>query len=261
MRPTPRLLRRPGFVRRSLDEFLRLSNVAVNLEGLREATKPYHLVSFDSPASIDRCKTMSDRDIGGFSTAHLDFVPGGSASTRDTHHDADAPPHARFHGRISTQLPASSPQVQRTGYAAWRTLDRGASLWGRLLWDTSPYRYLALHVKSDGRAYFVNVQTDSVVPTDIHQHRLFAQRPGEWETVLIPWDDFVRTNYGRVVEPRHEMLRQKVRTVGIGSTDRVVGPFELRVAGIWATNGLEKERGETGEVEKIRGEQVRWTPE
>lgn len=39
-----------------------------------------------------------------------------------------------------------------------------------------------------------------------------------------------------VVEPQREMLRQKVRSIGIGLTDRVPGPFELRVADMWATN-------------------------
>jgi hypothetical protein len=35
--------------------------------------------------------------------------------------------------------------------------------------------YLALRIKSDGRRYTVNVQTDAVVETDIHQHRLYTR--------------------------------------------------------------------------------------
>ena len=79
------------------------------------------------------------------------------------------------------------------------------------------------------------------MPTDLHQHRLYARRAGEWETVLIKWNEFVRTNYGVVVEPQTEMLRQKVRTVGIGLIDRVPGPFDLAVGSVWATNGLSDE--------------------
>lgn len=82
----------------------------------------------------------------------------------------------------------------------------------------------------------MNVQTESIVHTDIHQHRLYAQRPGEWETILIKWDEFVRTNHGEVVEPQTEILTQKVRTVGIGLTDRVPGPFDLAINKVWATN-------------------------
>lgn len=127
--------------------------------------------------------------------------------------------------------------MQRTGYAAWRTADRLPTMFGRSLWDVDSYGYLALRVRSDGRSYLINVQTDSMVaPTDLHQHRLFAQRPGQWETVVVPWSDFVRTNHGFVVEPQTELLRQRVRSVGLGLTDRVPGPFELCVARLWATN-------------------------
>lgn len=129
--------------------------------------------------------------------------------------------------------------MERTGYAAWKTKDRPPTIFGQSLWDIDPYTYLALRIKSDGRSYLVNVQTESIVPSDLHQHRLFTSRPGEWETVLIAWNDFVRTNHGFVVEPQDEMLRQKVRTVGIGLTDRVPGPFNLCIERIWATNDIE----------------------
>lgn len=204
---------------------------AIKQEGLHVPTKPYHLIDFSDPATISACKTMSDADGGGFSKVFLDYVPKTSGE----------PAHARFHGNISTELPPDRPHIQRSGYAAWRNKDRGATIFGKSLWDIDPYVYLALRVKSDGRKYFVNIQTESIVPTDIHQHRLYARRPGEWETVLINWNEFVRTNYGTVVEPQNEMLRQKVRSVGIGSIDRVPGPFDLAIAGVWATNGLSDE--------------------
>ena len=169
---------------------------------------------------------MADRDIGGFSTVALDHVPAEGA----------APAHARFHGTISTALPTDRPDVQRSGYAGWRNRDLRPTLLGKRIWNTEPYRFLALRVKSDGRKYLVNVQTESIVPTDLHQHRLYARRPGEWETVVIRWDEFVRTNYGHVVEPQHEMLRRKVKSVGLSLTDRVPGPYDLCIAQIWCTN-------------------------
>lgn len=169
---------------------------------------------------------MSDADVGGFSTVGLDYIPPTGSEQA----------HARFHGIISIELPAQRPHIQRTGYAAWRNYDRRATIFGKSLWDVDPYTYLGLRVRCDGRKYFVNVQTETVVPTDIHQHRLYARRPGEWETVLIKWTDFVRTNHGVVVEPQMEMLRQKVRTIGVGLIDRIPGPYDLAIERIWATN-------------------------
>lgn len=169
---------------------------------------------------------MSDADMGGFSTVSFDFIPASST----------APPHLRFHGQISNELPPNRPEIQRSGYAAWRTRDMGRNLFGKGLWDLDPYSYIALKVKSDSRRYFVNVQTDSIVPTDLHQHRLYAQKPGQWETVVVPISEFVRTNHGMVVEPQSDMMRQKVRSVGIGLIDRTPGPFDLCIAEVYATN-------------------------
>jgi NADH dehydrogenase [ubiquinone] 1 alpha subcomplex assembly factor 1 len=203
-----------------------LTSTALKLEGLSAPTKPYPLILFDSQDAIMRCKRMSDKDIGGFSSANLDFH---SATSNE-------PAHARFHGTISTELPKDQPHVQRTGYAGWRTLDRGFTIFGKSLWDVDSYAYLAIQFKSDGRKYFVNVQTESIVPTDIHQHRLYSKTPGEWETILIKWNEFVRTNHGQVVEPQREMLTQKVRTVGNALIDRLPGPYDLSISKVWATN-------------------------
>ncbi|KAI9749821.1 MAG: hypothetical protein M1815_002244 [Lichina confinis] len=230
MRVSPALLGR-GFFGRSLEEFKRLSRIAIHQEGLRVPTSAFPLMTFDQPSKIKDCKSFSDADTGGFSKVNLDFVPA----------KENEPSHAYFHGSISTELPKDQPEIVRSGYAAWRTLDRKFTVFGKSLWDIDPYLYLALRIKSDGRKYFVNVQTESIVPTDLHQHRLYAKHPGEWETVLINWHDFVRTNHGVVVEPQSEMLRQKVRTVGIGLTDRVPGDYHIRIARLWATNGLTEE--------------------
>jgi NADH dehydrogenase [ubiquinone] 1 alpha subcomplex assembly factor 1 len=239
----------PGFWKRSMDEFKRQAKIAIRMEGLHSPTKPFTLIKFDKEDSIPRCKIMCDSDMGGFSKAALTFVPGTTTSTLEEESSSSEkssstavegtpsePAHALFKGSISTELPHNRPNVQRSGYAAWRTQDRGLSLFGKLLWDIDPYAFLTLKVKSDGRKYFVNIQTESIVPTDLHQHLLPCAKPGEWETVTIPFSAFVRTNFGMVVEPQREMMRQKVRSIGIGLIDRVPGPFELRIADVFATN-------------------------
>jgi NADH dehydrogenase [ubiquinone] 1 alpha subcomplex assembly factor 1 len=204
----------------------RLTCAALKLEGLKSPTKAFPLIHFEQPDDIERCKRMSDKDIGGFSTADFEYKPATQSE----------PSHARFHGKISTQLPQNQPHIQRTGYAGWRTLDRGSTIFGKSLWDVDMYNFIAIQFKSDGRKYFVNVQTESIVPTDIHQHLLHSKTPGEWELLLIRWSEFVRTNHGQVVEPQREMLTQKVRTVGMSLIDRIPGPFDLSISKIWATN-------------------------
>jgi len=248
----------PGFWRRSMDEFKRQANIAVRLEGLSKPTRPFPMLDFAQEEGINRCKVMSDKDMGGFTKASLTWQRGdgrssplgqetrSGGSTEGLTESTGEPAHALFKGSISTELPPNRPEIQRSGYAAFRTRDRGASLFGKLLHDIDPYSYLALRIKSDNRKYFVNIQTESIVPTDLHQHLLPSYTHGEWETVVIPLSAFVRTNYGMVVEPQREMLRQKVRSVGIGLIDRVSGPFELRVSGIWATNQPPKREVDSG---------------
>jgi NADH dehydrogenase [ubiquinone] 1 alpha subcomplex assembly factor 1 len=208
-----------------------LTSIALKLEGLSTPRKAFPLVRFGEAEDLKTCKKMSDKDIGGYSTANFDHYPVTQTE----------PAHARFHGTISTQLPHNQPHIQRTGYAGFRTLERGRTIFGPSFWDVSLYGYLALQFKSDGRKYFVNVQTDSIVPTDIHQHLLHSKTPGEWETILIKWSEFVRTNHGQVVEPQREMLTQKVRTVGISLIDRIPGPYDLSIGNIWATNATEED--------------------
>jgi NADH dehydrogenase [ubiquinone] 1 alpha subcomplex assembly factor 1 len=175
---------------------------------------------------------MSDADAGGFSKAELSYVPSTPSS----------PSHALFHGSISTALPRAPSKLPISGYAGFRTRDRQAHLFGKGFWNLDPYMYIALRVKSDGRAYLVNVQTDSIEVTDLHQHRLYTRTPGEWETVLININEFVRTNDGRLVDPQTDMMRERVNSVGVSLTDRRPGKFELCVERIWATNGLEEEK-------------------
>ncbi|KAL2831239.1 complex I intermediate-associated protein 30-domain-containing protein [Aspergillus cavernicola] len=281
----------PGFFRRSVEELSRVSKFIWNLESLQTPTKPYHLLDFEDESTVAGCKTMADRAVGGFSTASLDHIPADPST--------NTPAHARFHGRISTRLP-DNWRVERTGYAAFRNQDRGLWLFGRLYWDLDQHYYLALRVKSDGRRYTVNIQTDTIVETDIHQHRLYtrhhrespsssssnplsplsspeaaklpekaeakypggipsslsdipppstvmssamATTPGStgWQTILLPLNSFVRTNHGLVVEPQTSMIRQRVKSIGIGSTDRIEGPYDLRIHRIWATNGMSEE--------------------
>ncbi|KAH7176277.1 complex I intermediate-associated protein 30-domain-containing protein [Dactylonectria macrodidyma] len=254
-----------GLFGRSMDELRRRTQIAVSFEAIKGATAPRPLYDFNDPSAVRDCVVMSDRSIGGFSKSNLEYTTSTesqAASNASPAASATPSSFARFYGNISTRLPNDLPSIERTGFAGFRTPDQRPTLFGRAMWDIDPFVYLAMRVKSDGRAYFVNLQTESVEPSDLHQHRLFPKRPGQWETILIKWNDFVRTNHGFVVEPQTEMLRQKVLSVGIGLTDRTEGPFELCIERVWATNVPEEveatDLSGEGELRNRKGEKVRW---
>ncbi|PNY22675.1 Complex I intermediate-associated protein 30, mitochondrial [Tolypocladium capitatum] len=262
MRSTRPLLAR-GFLARSVDELRRRSSIAWRLEAVKGPQGPRPLYDFRTAERVRGCILMSDNLIGGRSSSSLDHAsPGEADGASDGAGPSPPASYARFHGFISTSLPPDRPNVQRSGYAAFRTPDQPPTLFGKSLWDIDPYTYLAMRIKSDGRAYFINLQTEAVEPTDLHQHRLFAKRPGQWETVMVKWNDFVRTNYGFVVEPQTELLRQKVRSVGVGLTDRVEGPFELCIERVWATNqvaeGATVVKSHGSELKNRKGERIQW---
>ncbi|SOV04668.1 related to complex I intermediate-associated protein CIA30 precursor, mitochondrial [Ustilago sp. UG-2017a] len=70
-----------------------------------------------------------------------------------------------------------------------------------------------------GPKFFVNVQTDGPVTSDLFQHRLYLHenKGSDWQTVIIPFDDFVLTNTGQVSNSQVSMMREKIRTVGISA--------------------------------------------
>ena len=76
----------------------------------------------------------------------------------------------------------------------------------------------------------------------------------------------MRTNHGIVVEPQREMLKQKIRTVGIGLIDRIPGKFDLSIERIWGTNKEEElfkedDRLEEGQLKSKHGQKIKWSEE
>lgn len=65
------------------------------------------------------------------------------------------------------------------------------TLFGELTDDVSNHEYLALRVRALGHprtrnSYFVNLQTDGPITTDLWQHRLFFRRDdGDWEDIFV----------------------------------------------------------------------------
>lgn len=176
--------------------------------------------------SLDNILIRSDQEIGGYSTAAFDI-------TNNTGH---------FHGNLNLDLPKNNPEITRSGYAMFRTKDQKESwLSGSNYWDWSNYQSLALRVKGDNRKYLVNIQANTPLVTDLFQHRLFLDKPGEWETVVIPLNDFVMTNWG-VIQDGSEINKSEVKTIGIGLLDKTYGPFNLYIDWIKVLTEAEVEK-------------------
>ncbi|KIL64262.1 hypothetical protein M378DRAFT_163511 [Amanita muscaria Koide BX008] len=183
--------------------------------------------------------TGCDADIGGTSTVHLDLdeSPKNNASIgrRAT---------GVFWGDMRLDVKADVEGKIRGGYAGFRNKSR-PTFFGNLTEDVSHHRYLSLRLRLAGdpsthNSYFVNIQTDSPHSSDLWQHRLYFQRQDNvWEDILIPFDNFVRTNSGEVSEVQIKMDKERVRSIGIsllGGNSGSVGKYELGVDSIRMVN-------------------------
>lgn len=178
--------------------------------------------------SLSKVMTRCDKEMGGFSSVHFDLDPETNAG--------------HFHGYLNLDLPKDNPEITRSGYAMFRTKDQKESwLSGDSYWDWSEYSLLVLRVKGDRRKYLVNIQANTPLVTDLFQHRLFLNHPGEWETVVIPLSDFVMTNWG-VIQDGSELNKAEVKTVGVGLLDKQYGPYSLKVDWIKVMTGVEVEK-------------------
>ncbi|KAK6353407.1 NADH dehydrogenase (ubiquinone) complex I, assembly factor 1 [Orbilia brochopaga] len=260
-RPTfARLYQEPGFWRRSLMH-LRWETKKI-LDGAYIAPKDEDLYLFNADDAVtrDRIVVMTDQSEGGHSTADFAIV--------EEQRPADPPPppntpsyrptiprvYGIFHGTISSKLPnqKNRPDVNRSGYAGFKTAELGRTILGKRNYDLDRYHMLAMRVKTDHRTYFINVQTDGISEDALHQHRLFVRRPGEWETIVIQPDAFVRTLDGVMSHDQTAMITRRITTVGFSTTDRIEGPFKLCVHSIWATNQAPADAVEAVEVDGKR---------
>ncbi|ODV73111.1 CIA30 family protein, partial [Cyberlindnera jadinii NRRL Y-1542] len=195
------------------------------------------LISFKNPEQLSGLITRSDQELGGFSTVNLD-VEGGVG---------------HFHGVLNLDPPSNKPEFLYSGYAMFRTKDQpsnGSFLFPQSqFWDWDNFHNVVLRVKGDHRKYFVNIQSQTSVATDLYQHRLFLTKPGEWETVTIPIDDFVLTNRG-IIQHQAPMDRTRVKTLGIGLTDGQFGEYSLYIDEIKVERGDEEAQRKREEKEK-----------
>ncbi|KAG8890756.1 hypothetical protein FRB98_004801 [Tulasnella sp. 332] len=195
------------------------------------------LFGFRTPADIAQYVVGSDADIGGYSTAKLELDPTG---------------HGKFLGELRTDVKPELRGKMKSGYAGFRSKKR-PSLFGEMTDDLSEYRYLTLQVRAKGdpmthKEFYVNIQTDGPIESDVWQHRLQFEGNGEWEQVKVPISNFFLTNSGGIVNTKMTMAAESIRTIGVsllGGKALSGGRFQLEIESIGATNeagGLVVER-------------------
>ncbi|WFC99354.1 hypothetical protein MYAM1_002098 [Malassezia yamatoensis] len=118
--------------------------------------------------------------------------------------------------RVRNNLPQSSDHISPSLRSALHAHDQSGPAVPRAIHALGlPYPGLATDERRP--LFFINVQTDGPVTTDLYQHRLFLDhsKGDQWQSITIPLDDFVLTNTGVVADPQVAMLREKVLSVGI----------------------------------------------
>jgi len=186
------------------------------------------LFAFRTPADLAQYVVGSDADIGGYSTAKLELDPVG---------------HAKFWGELRTDVKPELRGKMKSGYAGFRNKKR-PSLFGEVTDDLSEYKYLTLQIRAKGdpmthKEFYVNIQTDGPIESDLWQHRLHFEGDGEWEEVKVPISNFFLTNSGDIVNTKMIMMAEQIRTVGVsllGGKALLGGRFQLEIESIGATN-------------------------
>ncbi|CAO1618556.1 unnamed protein product [Sympodiomycopsis kandeliae] len=106
---------------------------------------------------------------------------------------------------LSTDIPSLDSESSSERKGRWTAYERARSALGYGVEE------------SVGPKYFVNIQTDGPVTSDLYQHRLWLNpsKQDSWQTVIVPLDAFLLLNSGSLSMAQVSMLKEGIRTVGI----------------------------------------------
>ena len=87
---------------------------------------------------------------------------------------------------------------------------------------------MAIRVRGDGKTYKLRLRTDKRFD-GIAYSATFETRAGEWETIHIPFLDFVPTFRGRVLTDVEPLDPVRIRRIGLMIADKQAGAFRLEI--------------------------------
>jgi NADH dehydrogenase [ubiquinone] 1 alpha subcomplex assembly factor 1 len=160
------------------------------------------LFDFRTERAIDDWMPVNDVVMGGVSTSRLE------ATGNDT---------VTFTGLVSLE--------NSGGFASVRSRPREHDLRG--------YSGLELRIRGDGRRYKINLKTDLRVDGILYR-AVFESREDEWQTLRLPFEEFLPTFRGGIAQEASPLDLSCVASLGLMISDRQVGPFRLEIAGIGA---------------------------
>lgn len=160
------------------------------------------LFDFGTERAIDDWMPINDVVMGGVSTGRLE------ATGNDT---------VAFTGLVSLE--------NSGGFASVRS--------GPGEHDLRGYSGLELRIGGDGRRYKINLKTD-LRADGILYRAVFETREDEWQTLRLPFEEFLPSFRGRIAREAPPLDLSCVASLGLMISDRQNGPFRLEIAGIGA---------------------------
>lgn len=94
--------------------------------------------------------------------------------------------------------------------------------------DLSAFNGLEIRVRGDGRTYQLRVRIDDRFD-GIAYRAYFETREGEWNTVRVPFNEFLPTFRGRILRDAPELDPSIIHQVGFLLADKKPGPFSLEI--------------------------------
>jgi monofunctional biosynthetic peptidoglycan transglycosylase len=95
--------------------------------------------------------------------------------------------------------------------------------------DLSVCTGLEIRVRGDGKRYRLRLRNDDRLDGVAYQAQFLADGDN-WQTVRLPFAEFVPTYRGRVLEGVEPLDTGRIHQVGLMIADRQAGPFRLELA-------------------------------
>ena len=172
------------------------------------------LYDFVQPETIKNFDLITDIDVGGKSTASLTTSVNGRLMLK---------------GNLSTELDKGI-KVDHSGFCGIRS-QPVIGLFNKVeTTDMTYYDAVDIKYRGDGRCYFVNLQTESMLllnQYDLFQAFLFTKGGPYWEVERIPFTKFLMTYQGYLQDEQVDFTN--IRTLGVSISDKNNGPFGLEI--------------------------------